>query len=367
MRAIATALILSIPIGLAAAGQSAAPAHAAKRGHHSAKRCGRVNAEYVPSCGAWFGTTGAPTLAAGEALAGRKADIFHEYKSFSSYAGSRSFPGRSAQAAIDSHHMYLFAWTPTLVGGKSIPWRVVASGAMDASYIDVLARKIQSWSAAHHHEKVFMSFDPEPERDLGTSGTPADYAAAWRHIDARFRALGARSSVIFVWNMTGYMSRVPVWNAMYPGDRVVDWLAWDPYGKTPDNPAAAPVVPFPTALGQDKGRRPDTTGAYRFYKWADGPGAAAWPTGVVYRKPGSHKKPLMVAEFSVCWASSTMAQAQRWYEQARTVLRRGRYLRVKAFVYFDVPACEKPTGTALMTANFRRAVSIKRLKQRRPY
>src|SRR5437868_1680567 len=123
---------------------------------------------------------------------------------------------------------------------------------------------------------------------------------------------GARSSVIFVWNMTGYMSRVPLWNAMYPGDRVVDWLAWDPYGKTPDNPIAAPVVPFPTALGQDKGRRPDTTGAYRFYKWADGPGAAAWPTGVVYRKPGAHKKPLMVAEFSVCWASSTLAQAQRW-------------------------------------------------------
>ncbi|HJU36727.1 MAG TPA: hypothetical protein VJ716_04835 [Gaiellaceae bacterium] len=366
MVAIATALILSLPIYLSSAGHAGPPAHALKRGHHHTAKCGHVNAEYVPSCGSWFGTTGAPTLAAGEAIAGRKADIFHEYKSFSSYAGSSSFPGRSAQAAIDSHHMYLFDWKP-IADGKVIPWREVASGAMDASYVDVLARKIVSWSAAHHHEKVFMAFHAEPEDEIGKFGTPADYVAAWRHIDARFRALGARSSVIFVWNMTGYMTRVPLWNALYPGDRVVDWLAWDPYGKTPDNPVAAPVVPFPTALGQDRGPRPDTTGAYRFYKWADGPGATAYRGGHVYRKPGSHRKPLMVAEFSVCWASSTLKQAQQWYGRARTFLGKGRYPRVKAFVYFDVAACEKPTGTARMAANFRRAVSVKRLEQKRPY
>lgn len=365
MVAIATALILSLSIGLSAAGHGGRPAHTTKRAHPA--KCGRVNAEYVPSCGAWFGTTGAPTLAAGEAIAGRQSDIFHEYKTFSSYAGSRSFPGRSAEAAVDSHHMYFFDWKPRSVDGKIIPWRDVASGAMDASYVDVLARKIRSWSATHGDEKVFMAFAAEPEDEIGRYGTAADYVAAWRHIDERFRALGARSSVIFVWNMTGYMTRVPLWNALYPGDRVVDWLAWDPYGKTPDNPVSAPVVPFPSALGQDKGRRPDSTGAYRFYKWADGPGAAAYGTGRVYRKPGSHKKPLMVAEFSVCWAPSTLGQAQRWYGQARTVLRKGRYPRVKAFVYFDVAACEKPTGTARMASNFRRAVSVKRLEQRRPY
>lgn len=365
MLGIATALILSISIGLSADRHNGGSGHKPKRAH--AVKCGRVNAEYVPSCGAWFGTTAAPTLAAGEAIAGRKVDIYHDYKNFSSFAGSRSFPGRSAQAAIDSHHMYLFAWKPILDSGRIIPWRDIASGAMDASYVDVLARKIRIWSATHHHEKVFMSFHPEPETDLAEFGTPAEYAAAWRHIDARFRALGARRSVIFVWNMTGYMTRVPLWNAMYPGDRVVDWLAWDPYGKTPDNPVAAPVVPFPTAFGQDKGPGPDTTGAYRFYKWADGPGARAYGTGQLFRKAGSHKKPLMVAEFGVCWASSTLTQAQQWYGRARTVLRSGRYPRVKAFVYFDVNACEKPTGSALMTANFRRAVSVKRLRQRRPY
>ena len=37
---------------------------------------------------------------------------------------------------------------------------------------------------------------------------------------------------------------------MRPGDRVVDWLAWDPYGKTQYTPPLAPIVPFKTAVGQ---------------------------------------------------------------------------------------------------------------------
>ena len=63
-------------------------------------RCGAIDARYVPSCGAWFGTTGAPDLGTAERLAGRRADIFHEYKRFSSYSGAKAFPGAAAEAAI---------------------------------------------------------------------------------------------------------------------------------------------------------------------------------------------------------------------------------------------------------------------------
>jgi hypothetical protein len=212
-----------------------------------------------------------------------------------------------------------------------------------------------------------MAFHAEPEDEVGVYGTAADYARAWRHIDSRFRAMGARKSVIFVWDMTGYMTRVPQWNTLYPGDRVVDWLAWDPYGKTPSNPPAAPVVPFSSAFGQANGSRPDDTGSTRFYKWADGAGATAPGTDKFYVKPGSHRKPLMVAEFGLCWASSTLGQAEQWYARAGTMIGRGRYRRVKAFVYFDVDACEKPTGSSTMAASFRRAVSVQRLRQPRPY
>ena len=330
-------------------------------------KCGAVSAKYVPRCGAWFGTTGAPDLATAEAIAGRGADIYHGYKNFSSYAGKFSFPGRQAQAAIDSHHMFFFSWKPRLEDGTIIPWAEVASGAMDANYVDVLARKIRAWSAAHHHLKVFMSFHAEPEDEIGTYGTAEDYARAWRHLDSRFRALGARKSVIFVWDMTGYMTRVPLWSALYPGDRVVDWLAWDPYGKTPSNPAAAPVVPFSSAFGEAGGSSPDETGSTRFYKWADGAGARTPGTDTVYVKRGSHRKPLMVAEFGVCWATSTLAQTQRWYERAAAMIGKGQYPLVKAFVYYDAEACEKPTGTSAMAASFRHAVSVPRLRQPRPY
>jgi hypothetical protein len=300
-------------------------------------------------------------------MAGRRADIYHVYENFSSYAGTRPFPGHHAQAAIQMHHMIFFGWKPRLADGTIIPWRMVGSGAADAAYVDVLAQKIRAWSAGHRHRKVFMSFHPEPEDEIGLYGTADDYARAWRHIDARFRALGARKSVIFVWDMTGYMTRVPDWNELYPGDRVVDWLAWNPYGKTPSNPVTAPVVPFGSAFGEARGSRPDETGATRFYKWADGAGARTPGTGKVYVKPGSHRKPLMVAEFGVCWAASTLAQAERWYARAARLIGKGRYPRVKAFVYFEVDACEKPTGSPAMAAAFRRAVSVRRLRQRRPY
>jgi hypothetical protein len=360
----AAAAILSIPVLLTAGTHGVGP------GHHprtAAARCGAVSAKYVPSCGSWFGTTGTPDLATAEGIAGRTADLYHDYKDFSSYAGARRFPGRSAQAAIDTHHMYFFDWKPQLVDGTILPWSSVASGARDADYVDVLARKIRSWSAAHHHEKVFMAFHAEPEDEVGTYGTAADYAQAWRHIDKRFRANHARKAVIFVWDMTGYMTRVPHWNALYPGDHVVDWLAWDPYGKTPSNPATAPVVPFSSAFGEARGSRPDHTGSTRFYKWADGAGALAPGTNKVYVKPGSRRKPLMVAEFSVCWATSTLGQAERWYARAARMIGRGQYPLVKAFVYFDAEPCEKPTGSQAMTASFRRAVSVRRLKQSRPY
>jgi hypothetical protein len=330
-------------------------------------RCGVVNRIYVPSCGAWFGTTGAPDLAAAERLAGRRADIFHEYETFASYAGAKPFPGSAAEAAIATHHMFFFSWKPVLADGSIVPWARVADGQMDAKYVDVLARKIRNWSALHHGEKVFMAFHHEPENDIGKFGTAADYARAWRHINARFMALHARHAVIFVWDMAGYESRVGDWNALYPGDRVIDWLAWDPYGKTQYSPPSAPIVPFTTALGQYRGSEADDTGAYRFYKWATGKGAEDPRSGRVYTKVGSHTKPLMIAEFGVCSNAATLASAEQWYQQAATAIQGEAYPRVKAFVSFDFYNCFQPTASPQMQAIFRAAVGVPRLRQRTPY
>ena len=75
----------------------------------------------------------------------------------------------------------------------------------------------------------------------------------------------------------------------------------------------------------------------------------------------------MVAEFGVCWATSTLEQTQRWYARAATMIGKGQYRRVKAFVYYDAEGCEKPTGTAAMVASFRHAVSVPRHRQPRTY
>ena len=331
------------------------------------KKCGAINRHYVPSCGAWFGTTGAPDLATAERFAGRRADIFHDYKRFGSYAGAKPFPGPDAEAAIATHHMLFFSWKPILADGTIVPWARVADGEMDAAYVDVLARKIRAWSAQHHGEKVFMAFHHEPENDIGTFGSPSDYARAWRHIAARFVALHARRSVIFVWDMAGYETRVGDWNALYPGDRVVDWLAWDPYGKSQYSPLWTPIVPFTTALGQYRGHGVDDTGAYRFYKWATGAGAEDPRSGRVFAKAGSHTKPLMIAEFGVCWNPATIVPAERWYEDADAAIRAGAYPQVKAFLTFDYFDCYKPIASPEMQDTFRAALTARRLHQRKPY
>ena len=322
---------------------------------------------YVPSCGAWFGTTGTPDLTSAEGVAGRTADLFRQYKSFASYAGTSPFPGQTAQAAIDSGHMYFFSWKPRLADGSAVPWARVADGSMDAAYVDVLARKIRSWSATHGGKKVFMAFHHEPENDVGPYGSPADYVRAWRHVNDRFVALGARSAVIFVWVMSGYQTRVHLWNSLYPGDDVVDWVGWDPYGRTQYTPPTGSVVPFLTALGEDQGTSPDTTGWYRFYKWATGVGAQDSASGQTFAKDGSHTKPIMVAEFGVCWNTATLSQATQWYADAASSLGADRYPLVKAFTHFNVYDCFQPTGSAAMKANFRAAVSVSRLQQTRPY
>jgi hypothetical protein len=364
----ATALAAVFALAITVSGSSPTVAvHPARRAPTASTDCGKVSATYVPSCGAWFGTTGAPDLATAEGVAGRTADIFRQYKTFASYAGTKPFPGDAAQAAIDSGHMYFFSWKPKLADGGVVSWASVADGAMDAAYVEVLARKIRSWSETHGGKKVFMAFHHEPENDVGVYGSTADYVRAWRHINDRFVALGARSAVIFVWVMSGYRSRVHLWNSLYPGDDVVDWIGWDPYGRTQYTPATASVVPFLSALGEDQGTSPDSTGWYRFYKWATGIGAQDSGSGQILAKAGSHTKPIMVAEFGVCWNTDTLSQATHWYVDAAASIDANRYPLVKAFTYFNVYECFQPTGSAAMKANFRAAVSVSRLRPTRPY
>lgn len=63
---------------------------------------------------------------------------------------------------------------------------------------------------------------------IGNNGnTTHDLVAAWRHIHARFERAGA-TNVIWVWSPAA-INDLASYEAMYPGDAYVDWLAVDIY------------------------------------------------------------------------------------------------------------------------------------------
>ncbi len=66
----------------------------------------------------------------------------------------------------------------------------------------------------------------------------------YRHVVDVLRGRGVANTV-FVWNIMGYEGWVDYLDALYPGDQYVDWLAYDPYGKSDNKPTMAEVVNTP--------------------------------------------------------------------------------------------------------------------------
>ena len=89
-------------------------------------------------------------------------------------------------------------------------------------------------------EPVYLTFHHEPEDDLATWGTPAEYAAAFRHVVDVFRARGV-DNVAFVWTMMAWTfdprSGKPI-DAYFPGDDHVDLIGSDGYNFYPRKPGS---------------------------------------------------------------------------------------------------------------------------------
>lgn len=180
----------------------------------------------VPDAGAWFGVMdNFEPLEAYESRVGRLVEIqqFHQW--------TDNFPTNAEKAYCDvGGRIVMFNW-------KGTPgWASIASGAQDA-VIDACAARFVAWG-----KRCFMAFHHEPEENVtgfgtGSSGTPAEYRAAWRRVVERFRAAGA-TNVIWVWKMVGGQftpigtqayNFAGTGNSLWPGEDVIDWLAWDPY------------------------------------------------------------------------------------------------------------------------------------------
>jgi hypothetical protein len=133
--------------------------------------------------------------------------------------------------------------------------------------------------------------------------TAADYVDMYREVVGELRGHGV-DNVVYVMNYLGFDNWAPVVDKFYPGDDVVDWIGYDPYGFAAQTDFAL-LLNFPTD---------DWDG---FYEWA------------TQKAPG---KPILLGEFGFDLASQR--EAPSIIVTAPEVLAES-FPMVKALVYWN--------------------------------
>jgi hypothetical protein len=234
--------------------------------------------------------------------------IYHAY-----HRGEELFPtGAQIAAARDpaTPRILFLNWRPLA------PWARIAAGDPGTDrYLDRLAEHIKT----NFPEEFFFTFHHEPENDVierpGSGMTADDYAAAFRYVTLRLRAAGVTNAV----SVMSYMAYIP-WNTkpwfpdLYPGDDVVDWVAWDEYAHSDPGPGLGDFAEM-------MNRRDD--------------GAAGWPGFYNWAARTFPRKPLMLGEWGVWYSSRNAGHQARFFDSARLQL--VLFPRVKAYVYFETP------------------------------
>jgi len=267
--------------------------------------CG-VSDLLVPDCGAWFGAS-TPSfdgrydytrgLEEYERIVGVQPAVLHFYQ-----RGSDPFPTPEHRALANRPgrppSILYFNWKPA----PDLTWRQIADGEADRA-ISSVARRL-----GEHPDRMFLTIQHEPENDVidepGSGMTPADYVAMYRHVVARLRELDV-DNVVFVMGYMGFERWATMVDALYPGDDVVDWIAYDPYG-------FESVDTFEKLLNE-----PNGDGWPGFYQWA------------IAKSPGT---PIMLAEWGFDTARNPSA-AGALSDATQTLARQ--FPDIKALVYWN--------------------------------
>ncbi|WP_283135413.1 glycoside hydrolase family 26 protein [Rhizohabitans arisaemae] len=304
MRFVGIAVILAL-VGL---GCSAAEGHTPAPGESACE----VSAILVPSCGAWWGiapavftrTPPGRALAVAEELMGRPADILHVY-----HRGDRLFPTEAEIRLAREpgrRRILLVNWKPSFHRS----WAEIAAGALD-DRIDKLAAHITKVFP----ERFFLTVHHEPENEVvdrpGSGYTADDYRAMFRRVIERLRTRGVTNAITVMTYMGApNWSSKPWFDALYPGDEVVDWIGMDPY-------ADGRVADFAGLVDKTRDDYPNWPG---FYSWA------------VRRFP---EKPLMLAEWGVFSRRADPGFKERFFDSVHRQL--PGFPRLKALAYFESP------------------------------
>lgn len=280
-----------------------------------------VGAKLVPYCGALLGVApGAHTkdsktqaLAEFEQRTGRNQHIYHSY-----HRGTELFPTEEEIAvATDAAvpRVLFLNWKP-----RDASWAEIAAGdpRID-SYLDRLSRHI---TANFGDRPFFFTVHHEPEDDVRAdpdSGyTALDYAAMFAHVIKRLKANGVSNLVSVMVYMAYLKWTQQEWHSqLYPGDEVVDWVAWDTYGYSDPGYGHGDFADIVNREGTQGQNWPG------FYRWA----AQSFPG-----------KPLMVAEWGVWYSSRNPDHQAEVFTAAIDQL--AHFPRLKAVVYFDSASAE---------------------------
>ncbi len=275
-----------------------------------------VDDKLVNECRPWFGArvSGYPNTGDDlvsqyqdlERRVGRSLDVAHTFNG----AGSVPFTEERAFLA-DRPDLKLYVnWKP------DSSWaRAGGSDAAVNARIDQAAQNVKAIAPA----KIFLTLHHEPENDVtpgtsgcpglkGTAGSPADYRAMWRNVRTRFDAAGA-TNVVWVMNYMNY----PAWDCLvdevWPGNDLVDWVAFAGYGSTS------------SLTWQDK--------VGRFYSLLERNSTAEHDYAA---------KPWAIAEYS--FKGGTQPQAYAFYDSLRRSIEAGTYPKLKMYNVFDSPGAE---------------------------
>lgn len=277
-----------------------------------------TDAKLVPSCGVLWGVApGAHTdTPRGQALrefeqkTGRQQAIYHAY-----HRGQENFP-TAEEIEIARDRVLFLNWKP-----QGATWAQIAKGhPATEAYLDKLAGRMKSSLT----EPFFFTVHHEPENDVdpraGSGLTATDYAAMVRHVLTGLRERGV-SNLVSVMN---YMAYVP-WNtqpwfeSLYPGDDVIDWIAFDAYAYSERGEYG--FGDFAEMLNRRSSSQPSWPG---FYDWA------------AERHPD---KPLMLGEWGVWHHATNPGHRADFYGSVAKQM--PLFPRIKAMVYFDTPADQR--------------------------
>ena len=157
-------------------------------------------ASLVPSQGAYLGAWVAPrgneserdALRRVEMQIGRNFDIYHTYTKW-----NMPIPTGASLWAAQNGRIPMINWRAQRTNGSIVTWSSIANGQEDG-WIGQRADAFRNFGFP-----VYLAIHHEPEDDSSAFGTPADYAAAFRHIVDVFRGHGV-TNVAFVWNLMSW-------------------------------------------------------------------------------------------------------------------------------------------------------------------